>query len=190
MHIELPQGSKITIAEEGLERVIKIHPKSEEVMKFVLGFILLLIVGGCLLAVYEDFEKVVSDKGDVFTLIEAVARLVFGILAGYFIYVVFRPFVPETLRLGVESVYYDSGFPPFHLELDFEEPKGKIWRPMLPKRTWIKLERQVLQTLKLREFDSGNRLTVDLNAQRITLGATATEVEREWLYEVLSKTYA
>jgi hypothetical protein len=188
MCLEPPQGSKITVSEEGLERVIKIHPKSEEVMKFVIGFLLVLWLGGWLLGVYEDFEKVVSSKGDIFLLIQAVAGLAAGLCAGYFIYVVFRPFVPETLRLGADSVYYDSGFPPFHLELDFDNPKG-IWRPMLPKRTWIKLERQVLQTLALREFDSGNRLTVDLNAQRIDIGKSASEVEREWLYEVLSKNY-
>lgn len=189
MYLEPPQGSKITVKEEGLERVIKIHPKTEEVMKFVIGFLLVLWLGGWFLGFYEDFENVISNKRDVFLLIQAVAGLVAGLCAGYFIYVVFRPFVPETLRLGADSVFYDSGFPPFHLELDFENPKG-IWRPMLPKRTWIKLERQVLHTLALREFESGNRLTVDLNAQRIKIGVTATEVEREWLYEVLKSTYA
>ena len=168
--------------------MIKFHPKSEEVMKFVIGFVFLLILGGVLLAIYEDFEKMLSGKGDGFVLIQAFARLIFGLCVGYFIFVVFRPFSPETLRLGADSIYYDSGFPPFHLELDFEDPKGS-WRPMLPKRTWVKLERPVLQTLALREFHSGNRLTVDMNAQRINIGVTATEVEREWLYEVLSKTY-
>ena len=59
---------------------------------------------------------------------------------------------------------------------------------MLPKRTWIKLEKQVLKTLTLREFRSGNRLTVDLNAQRINIGKTAMKSERDYGYtEVVSK---
>lgn len=61
---------------------------------------------------------------------------------------------------------------------------------MLPKRKHLKLEKHTLQTLTLRETDSENRLTVDHNAERIDIGKTASEVEREWLYEVLSKTYA
>ena len=189
MYLEPPQGSKITVSEEGLERVIRIHRKHEGVMKIVIGFLLLFWLGGWFMGVYEDFEKLISSKGDISLLIHAVAGLAAGLGAGYLLYFLFRPYAPETLRLGSDSVNYDTGFPAFHLELDFEEPKGKIWRPMLPKRIWIKLERQVLQTLKLREFDSGNRLTVDLNAERIDIGKTASEVEREWLYEVLSKTY-
>ena len=53
MYLEPPQGSKITVKEEGLERVIKIHPKTEEVMKFVIGFLLVLWVGG-----FWEFMKI------------------------------------------------------------------------------------------------------------------------------------
>jgi hypothetical protein len=60
---------------------------------------------------------------------------------------------------------------------------------MLPKRTLLKLDKLILQTLRLRETDSGNRMTVNHNAERLDIGKTASEVEREWLYEVLTKTY-
>ena len=60
---------------------------------------------------------------------------------------------------------------------------------MLPKRVRRLLDKSILQTLELRDTNSGNRLTVDHNADRIVIGKSASEVEREWLYEVLSKTY-
>ena len=171
-----------------MERVIKIHRKHEGVMKFIIGFFLLFWLGGWFWGLVEDFEKVVSGKADVLFIVRHVAEVVGGICAGYLIYILFRPYAPETLRLGSNSVHYDTGFPAFHLEFDFDDPKG-IWRPMLPKRRYLNLEKRILHTLVLRETDSGNRLTVDHNAERIDIGKSASEVEREWLYEILSKTY-
>jgi hypothetical protein len=43
--------------------------------------------------------------------------------------------------------------------------------------------------LRLRETEGGNRLTVDLGAQRIDLASQASEVEREWLARLLTKRY-
>ena len=39
-------------------------------------------------------------------------------------------------------------------------------------------------------LSNGTRLTVDAGAQRIDVGKSASEVEREWLYEVLAKRYS
>ena len=61
---------------------------------------------------------------------------------------------------------------------------------MFPKRTRLELDRHTLQSLRLRETDGGNRLTVDAGAQRLDLAGAATEVEREWLYRLLAKRYA
>jgi hypothetical protein len=47
-----------------------------------------------------------------------------------------------------------------------------------------------LQTLRLRETETGNRLTVDLGAQRLELASQASEVEREWLARLLARRYA
>jgi len=188
MHLEPPQGSMITISEEGLERVIRIHRKHEGVMKFIIGFFLLFWMGGWFLGLYKDFLTITSGKSDALFITHHVAGVVGGICAGYLLYALFRPYTPETIRLRSDSVHYDTGFPSFHLELDFDNPKG-IWRPMLPKRTLLKLDKLILQTLRLRETDSGNLMTVDHNAERLDIGKTASEVEREWLYEVLTKTY-
>ena len=122
MNIEPPQVSKITVSEKGLERVIQIHRKHEGVMKFIVGFLLLLWLGGWFLSLVEDFEKVMSGQADILFIIQHVVGVVGGIFAGYLIYVLFRPYAPETLRLGSDSVYYDSGFPAFHVEFDFDNP--------------------------------------------------------------------
>ena len=43
----------------------------------------------------------------------------------------------------------------------------------------------LLATLKLREFETGNRLTSDQNGKRSDLAALVSKLEREWLFELL-----
>jgi hypothetical protein len=42
----------------------------------------------------------------------------------------------------------------------------------------------------LRETDADNRLTVDVDSSRLDIGRAASEVEREWLYQMLADRYA
>jgi hypothetical protein len=44
--------------------------------------------------------------------------------------------------------------------------------------------------LRLRETESGNRLTIDVDAARIDIAPTASEVEREWLARLLAQRYS
>jgi hypothetical protein len=64
------------------------------------------------------------------------------------------------------------------------------WRSMFPKRLQADLDRSELQSLRLREIESGNRLTVDVEAQRIEIASAASEVEREWLARLLARRYS
>ena len=61
---------------------------------------------------------------------------------------------------------------------------------MFPARVRAEIERKQLQSLRLRETETGNRLTLDLDASRLDLAQTATEVEREWLAKVLARRYS
>lgn len=64
------------------------------------------------------------------------------------------------------------------------------WKDLFPKRTIVELDGCKLATLRLRETDAGNRLTIDANASRLNLASTASEIDREWLYQVLAKRYS
>jgi hypothetical protein len=66
----------------------------------------------------------------------------------------------------------------------------QAWQSYFPKRTTVEIDRQQLRSLRLRETDSENRLTVDVDSARVDIGRAASEVEREWLYQVLADRYA
>ena len=57
------------------------------------------------------------------------------------------------------------------------------------KRTIVDIDARQLQSLRLRDTETGNRLTVDAGASRLEIARAATEVEREWLYQLLSERY-
>jgi len=60
---------------------------------------------------------------------------------------------------------------------------------MFPKRTIVTIDRRQMQTLRLRDTETDNRLTVDAGAERLDLARNASEVEREWLYRLLAEKY-
>lgn len=99
--------------------------------------------------------------------------------------------MPETLALKRNSVAYDSGVAPPKLNASrsYRTPKDS-WNEMFPKRIRVDLDRSQLQSLRLRETDSGNRLTVDVGAERVEIAPTASEVEREWLARLLARRYS
>jgi hypothetical protein len=103
------------------------------------------------------------------------------------LYRIFRPSVPETFKLGSDGVAYDSGVVPFRH--DFTSQKNS-WSNYFPKRTAITVSRQDLHSLRLREGEAVNRLTVDVASARVDIARAASEVEREWLYRVLTERYS
>jgi len=61
---------------------------------------------------------------------------------------------------------------------------------MFPKRTCIELDWQKLQSLRLIKTNDGNWLTVDVDALRLDIAQSASEIEREWLYQLLANRYS
>jgi len=61
---------------------------------------------------------------------------------------------------------------------------------MFPKTTRAELDWRKLQSLRLRETNDGNRLTVDADALRLDKAQSASEIEREWLYQLLANRYS
>ena len=67
--------------------------------------------------------------------------------------------------------------------------RTNYWKNMFAKRKRIDFDPQEIRTLKLRETSDGNRLTIDHDNDRIDIGTAMTEVEREWLFQLLQSEY-
>jgi hypothetical protein len=158
-------------------------------MRYFVGLFLLAWLGGWLAGFIGAVWQLSSGKAPAVLVIWLAGWTVGGAFAMYSLYRLFRPSVPESLRLMPNSVSYDSGVPPFQAYSGYASRKD-AWKSMFPKRTRAELDRQKLQSLRLRETNDGNRLTVDVDALRLDMAQSASEIEREWLYQLLAKRYS
>jgi hypothetical protein len=185
MDLQPPAGSKISIATGGADPTIVI-PSAGGTARYVTGLFLLFWLGMWTIT-WRDVSKVISGNADAFLVFCLCGWTVGGIFAAFTLYRAFR----ETLELKRNSVTYDSGIPPVQFG-SFRRYKNTrdAWSAAFPKRVRVELDRRQLQSLRLRETESGNRLTMDVDAARIDIAPTASEAEREWLARLLAQRYS
>jgi hypothetical protein len=190
MELNPPAGSQIAIRYDDVDPTIVI-PAKASASRYFGGLFLLFWLGGWAFGFKSASAQLMEGKGGYFLVFWLGGWTVGGIFAALMAYRILRPTMPETLRLKRGSVEYDSGIPPLELNTYRTNTSSRdYWNSLLSRRVRASLDRQLLQTLRLRETETGNRLTVDLGAQRLELASQASEVEREWLARLLARRYA
>jgi hypothetical protein len=185
-----PAGSRISVATDGADPTIVV-PSTGGASRYFTGLFLLFWLGMWTIGFRDAGSKVISGEANAFLVFWLAAWTLGGLFAAFTLYRAFRPPVPETLELKRNSMTYDSGIPPvqFNSYGRYRNPKD-AWNSTFPKRVRVDLDRRQLQSLRLRETESGNRLTVDVDAARIDIAPNASEVEREWLARLLAQRYS
>jgi hypothetical protein len=185
-----PAGSNISITTDGADPTIVI-PVAAGASRYFTGLFLLFWLGMWTIGFRDAGSKVISGNGSAFLVFWLAAWTLGGIAASYTMYRAFRPSVPESLGLKRSSVTYDSGTPPlqFDSSMRYRKPRD-AWNWTFPKRVRVEIDRRQLQSLRLRETESGNRLTIDVDAARLDIAPNASEVEREWLARLLAQRYS
>lgn len=190
MDLNPPEGSKIRISSDRSDPTI-IVPQAGGASRYFVGLFLLFWLGLWTVGFKSAASALMSGKASAFLLFWLGGWTLGGVYAIYMAYRAFRPSVPETLELRSNSVAYDSGVAP--PQFDMYARRGNVkgaWNSTFPKRVRVELERRQLQSLRLRETESSNRLTVDVEAKRIEIAPAASEVEREWLARLLARRYS
>lgn len=186
-----PQGSKIRIeSERGYEK-ITVPQGNGGPMRYLVGLFLLAWLGGWTIGLIAAFTALVSGKEsdqDGFLLFWIVGWAIGGVFAIRFAWRILQPSVPEQLLLTVPTLSYDTGIQPFTLSLDYRDQMD-TWKKLFKKRKKEQFSVEEIRTLRLREFENGNRLTLDKGVERIDIGASLTDIEREWLFNFLAQKY-
>ena len=185
-----PSGSQISVQTEDGDSVITIPPSRGSVMRYGAGLFILFWLGAWVFGFRSAASQLLTGNASGFVAFWLGAWTLGGLFAAYYLFRIFRPSVPESFKLKRSALVYDSGIPPFQVNYYRYGNQLEQWKSMFPKRTMVEIDRRQLETLRLRETDSGNRLTVDANAARLELAKSASEIEREWLYKVLAERYA
>jgi len=187
-----PTGSKIKVTlDRGTEKIIAPHGSSG-VMRYFIIIFLMVWLGGWAVGWVSAFSALMGGKaeggGRAFLLFWLAGWSVGGVFAFFALYQLLRPSAPEEYVLQYPELGYDSGTPPFTMSFDYRSQMN-VWRKLLRKRAQEQFSPSDLRTLKLREFESGNRLTIDKGSERIELGSSLSEIEREWLYRQIIQKY-
>jgi hypothetical protein len=190
MNTNPPPGSSISIASDGIDSTIVI-PATTSASRYLPGLFLLFWLGGWAIGFRDVSSKILAGNANAFLVFWLCGWTVGGVLAVVSLYRVFRPAVPETLQLKRNSVAYDSGIQPLQFNSSSRNKGARhAWSNVFYKRLRVEIDRRQLQSLRLRETESGNRLTIDVDAQRLEIAPTASEVEREWLTGYLARRYS
>jgi hypothetical protein len=190
MDLNPPAGSKISIASDGADPTI-IIPAATSSTRYFTGLFLLFWLGMWTIGFRDAGSKVISGNANGFLIFWLAGWTLGGIFAVVSLYRIFRPSVPESLELKRNNVNYDSGIAPLQFDSSWRYKKPRdSWSALFPRRVRVDLDRRQLQSLRLRETDTGNRLTLDVDAARIDIAPTASEVEREWLARLLAQRYS
>jgi hypothetical protein len=190
MDLNPPDGSNISITNDRGDPVIVVPPKSS-FMRYPTGLFVLFWLGAWTVGFKSAATQIWSGHFQLFLVFWLGAWTLGGIFALNMLYRTFRPSVPETLELRRSSLAYDSGIAPpqFNYYQRNRNPMN-AWKSAFPKRVRLELDRSQLQSLRLRETDTGNRLTFDNGSERIEIAPTSSEVEREWLARMLARRYS
>jgi hypothetical protein len=184
-----PSGSKITIAREGADEVLRVPQPRKGVMPYFVSAFLVFWLGGWVMGFKSATSQLMTKPDNMFLVFWLAGWTVGGAFALYFLYLNLRPTVAESLTFHSGGVDYDSGVAPFQMSFTYTNQKD-MWKSLFQKRMRKEFSASDLHTLKLRETESGNRLTIDKDSERIDLAKSASEIEREWLYGYLSTRYS
>jgi hypothetical protein len=104
----------------------------------------------------------------------------------YALYNTFKPLKPAKLTLSSTYFEYDTGTKPYNFNYyryGRSQEKPKFFQSFRNKNYRVELNQPV--NLRLERVGERQRLTFDIGSERIEIGDTLTEPEREWLYEIL-----
>ena len=186
MNENLPQNSNINIVMlKGIEQIIIPHAKSG-IFKYFIGAFLLFWMFGWATGFVTVGSQILAGEGNAFLFFWFAGWSVGGLFAGTILFKIFRTSKPESLLLNRPNLVLDTGVPAFNPNMGNQK---ELWKNLFLKRQHIEFTHRELESLTLRETDLGNRLTIDNGSERIELATSATEIEREWLFEYLKSNY-
>jgi hypothetical protein len=185
-----PVASRVIITREGPDEILRVPQSRKGVLPYLMAAFIIFWLGGWVMGFKSAATQLITKQGnDLFLAFWLAAWTVGGLFAVLFLFRILRPSLPETITLRAGGVLYDSRVPPFQMSFNYMNQKD-MWKSLFQKRVVKELTANDLRSLKLRETETGNRLTVDKDSIRMDLATAATEIEREWLHAFLSKRYS
>ncbi|MCG7585831.1 hypothetical protein [Photobacterium sp. OFAV2-7] len=189
MKKELPQDGNVEIGNLNGYELIGIKYSDTGHSSYFSAVFMLLWLGGWFLGFKSALTQLLDGQFSLFLMFWLSAWTVAGVLVVCTIIRLFRKPVPEKILLNKPSLSIDTGIPPFRMN-DKRNSQMEYIKDLFAKSKRFEISAEEIKSLSLRESEKGNRLTVDKGAHRIEIAKSATEIEREWLYNHIKQNYS
>jgi hypothetical protein len=189
-----PSKSNITSTIDRNGHTVLTLPASSGFIRYFVAAFLICWLFGWAAGLVGSLHEVITDAKapKVFLIAWLGGWSIGGCFAIAMLYRMLRPAIPESLTLSMPELGYDTGVPPMDFmsfNRQYYRSQTNPWKKVFQRRKIVIFSPSDISTLKLRDVEGGNRLTIDKENERIDLGQTLTEVEREWLFAQLKAAY-
>jgi len=186
-----PAGSCIRVRSELDGVKLEWRKPSGGVLRYVMAGFLVFWLCGWSAGLIAAGSKLLEGGGPTPFLAVWLALWVFGGgFAGCFLYLLLRRQAPESVTLGTRSLVYDTGTaaPGFMMNPFFTMRRRPTQNPfvlLFRRRKRYEFSRAQCPEFVLEGMGGDQRLRFDAGADRVEIGETLKEPEREWLAQVL-----
>lgn len=193
MHISDPPKNSQIRSKMEFDGVTLFWKKPDSPIRYAFAAFLVVWLLGWFAGFVAVFHELSSGGGAKFFHASWLAGWTFGgIFAMTMIFLLLRPHKPERISLKQDRLTYDTGQAapfcdnPFWL-MNRKQYKHKPFRLLYQKRKIYDFARAECPDIVLEGFGDNQRLRFDDGADRIVIGESLTEPEREWLARVLTE---
>ena len=187
----LPSQSRIRVETDPSGFTLLVLPTARAgAMRYAVAAFLVFWLGGWAMGWISAARHVVSGGSGAtpFLLFWLAGWTLGGFFALLYLWKLLRPSVPETLSFAKPGLIYDTGIQPPAMEWDARRQRD-LWKKVFETRKQIQFAPDEIATVRLRDTESDNRLTIDHGTDRIDIGRALTEVEREGLFKLICAEY-
>ncbi len=196
MNIEPPVGSKITV-DRDIHSTSYIWKNGEKNIGqyFTAAFMTFWLcgwtVGGFMAAKTLFTESDMPVFGRAFMLFWLCGWAVGETFVIFALYNTFKPIIPSKITLSSNSFEFETGTTPFNMSgynSSYRSQGG--WKFLKKLRNKVyRLDFNTPTNLKLEWAGECKRLTFDVGAERVEIGDSLSEPEKEWLHEILKNNF-
>jgi hypothetical protein len=191
MEYEPPVGSKIRVEWTMDDTTFVWKDKGGGIGRYArAGFVLFWLCLWMLTAirgVSEITERL--SKGDVcFPLLFTFLWMMFGVFGLSDLYHTLRPEKPTVLTLSPGHIEYKPGIPRVRSEvLRYDRSRRRSGFFGRARKESLKVQTTEMTNLRLERIGESKRLSFDYGANRVIIGLSLSDPEKEWLYQILRK---
>lgn len=193
--MQIPNSSQMAIQQADNEKIttIPLADNGSGIYKYLHAVLLILWLCAWAVMSLITVLRLFSGDANFFLLFWFCAWLSGAIWPALIVYKIFRKPAPEKITINKDKLSYETiiakDSPFFSMNYFMRKDLVPLQNVSL-KAKKFEFSTTELRTLKLRETQEGNRLTIDKDNTRIDLAVGATELEREWLSAYLQKFYS